>query len=112
MAITFNSSDPDPSIPVTAQTGRVFIKDMDFTGRDGNRVKMSRRAVSGVFQDCTGNPVMAQFLPVANWDIDIKALSSTNVLFAVSSFDLDKNGVCLCRFNGFEVLGSELKRKS
>ena len=103
-----NSSAPSVAVVVTC--GRSFTRVMDFQDRENkDRVHIERRSIQGTFQDCEGVPTVCACVPESGWKLDITQLEKKRVTFFCTSFKLDKSGVCLFTFCGYDVDDSAKK---
>lgn len=100
-----------PSIPVSVTCGRSFSRVMDFKDRDSKEnVHLERRSIQGSFLDCEGVPTVCALVPVSGWSLDISQFEKKQVTFYCTSFKLDKTGVCLFTFSGYDMPDSSGKK--
>lgn len=100
-----------PSIGLDVQCGRTIDRSMDFTDREsGKQVHLIRKAVQVQFEDAEGMPTIGVAVPIRDWDVDLSIFERKRVRFFVSEFSLSRDGACVLRFCGYDVLDNSAKK--
>lgn len=98
-----------PSIPVVIVSGRGITRVFDFQDRETQKpVHIERRALQGSFTDSEGTQTICVCVPETGWNLDLAALERKNLTLFCTHFQLDRSGVCILRFCGYDL--SEVKK--
>lgn len=97
-----------PSVPVQIRAGRGILRIFDFEDRETKqKVHLERRALQGTFVDSEGCDTICVAVPERDWSLDLSQLERKQVVLFATNFQMDRQGVCVIRFCGFDFVAPE-----